>query len=205
MKSAAKSGFWIRFKRNLMMQTLGACVIFAGLWGLFHVQNPSPWLQAAQQAVRGCFVDHYDAQSVIQLIRDVGLWGDSLEYETLSQFSLPASGQIMESETGANPPEAVIILTEDGAAVRAVAEGKISAAGEDPVLGLWLELRTVDGMTAKYGFCKEVFVRQGDPVEKGQVIARTGQTGDAESPRLYFLLTKGDQFVDVNMAIEFGN
>jgi murein DD-endopeptidase MepM/ murein hydrolase activator NlpD len=174
--------------------------VFAGLWGLFHIQNPSPWLQTAQQAVRGCFTDHYDAQSVVQFIRDVGLWGDSLERETLSQFSVPASGQIMESETGVNPPEAVIILTEEDAPVRAVAEGKISAAGEDPVLGLWFELQTEDGMTAKYGYCKEVFVRQGDSVEKGQVIARAGQTGGAESPRLYFLLTKGDQFVDVNMV-----
>jgi murein DD-endopeptidase MepM/ murein hydrolase activator NlpD len=109
---------------------------------------------------------------------------------------------MMKSETDVDPPEAVIILTEDDAPVRAVAKGEISATGEDPVLGLWLELRTDDGMTAKYGYCKEILVRQGDFVDKGQMIARVGQTGGVESPRLYFLLTDGNRFVDVNMAIE---
>jgi stage IV sporulation protein FA len=198
-----KSVFGAHWKKRLLLQTFGACIVFAGLWGLFHVQNPSPWLQSAQRAVRGCFTDHYDAQSVVRFIQDVGLWGDSLEREALSRFSLPASGQITESGTETNPPEAVIILTEDGAPVRAVADGKISAAGEDPVLGLWFELQTADGMTAKYGYCKEILVRQGDLVEKGQLVARTGQTDGAEPPRLYFLLTKDGQFVDVDMALEF--
>jgi murein DD-endopeptidase MepM/ murein hydrolase activator NlpD len=111
----------------------------------------------------------------------------------------------MESEIGVNPPEAVVILTEDGAPIRAVADGEISAAGEDPVLGLWFELRTDDGMTAKYGHCKEILVRQGDSVAKGQTVAQAGQTGAAESPQLYFLLTKGDKYVDMNMLIESGN
>jgi murein DD-endopeptidase MepM/ murein hydrolase activator NlpD len=176
--------------------------VFAGLWGLFHVQSPTSWVQTAQQAVRGCFTDHYDAQSVLKFIRDVGLWGDSLEREAMSRFSAPASGRIMESEADAGPPEAVIILTEEGAPVRAVADGQISAVGEDPDLGLWLELQTENGATAKYGYCKEIFVRQGDAVAKGQEVARVGQTGGAESPQLYFLLTKGDRIVDINTLID---
>jgi murein DD-endopeptidase MepM/ murein hydrolase activator NlpD len=194
-KSSGKDFSGLR--KRLLAQTLCACVIFGLIWGLFHIQGSYAWLRTARQAVRESLTAHYDVKSVIRFVNDVGLWGDALERETLDRLSVPASGQMERTGTDTENPEAVLIFAEEGSAVRAVDDGEIRAVGEDPELGLWLELRTADGKMAKYGHCKDILVREGETVDKGQVVARVGQTGAAASPRLYFLLTQEDQAVDV--------
>jgi murein DD-endopeptidase MepM/ murein hydrolase activator NlpD len=193
--SSPKKSFGLR--KRLLVQTLCAGVIFALLWGLFHIQSRHPWLTAARQAVRENLAADYDVRTVARLINEVGLWGDTLEREALSRLSVPASGQMEPADAGMENPGAVLIFSEQGAAVRAVDAGRIQAVGEDPDLGLWLELRTEDGKTAKYGYCQDILVQEGDWVGKGQVVARVGQTGGAAFPQLYFSLTQDDQVLDV--------
>ena len=50
-------------------------------------------------------------------------------------------------------------------------------------------------MTA-YAHNRQLFVKRGDTVRRGDVIAKAGQTGSVESPQLHFELRKGATAVD---------
>ena len=41
-----------------------------------------------------------------------------------------------------------------------------------------------------------LLVKRGDPIKRGQVIAKSGQTGSVSSPQLHFEIRKGSTPVD---------
>ena len=52
-------------------------------------------------------------------------------------------------------------------------------------------LRHENGWVTAYAHNKDLFVRRGDTVKRGDVIAKAGQTGSVTSPQLHFELRKG--------------
>ena len=47
-----------------------------------------------------------------------------------------------------------------------------------------------DGWVSAYAHAKENHVKRGDKVNRGQVIATSGKSGNAKSPKLHFELRK---------------
>jgi len=47
-----------------------------------------------------------------------------------------------------------------------------------------------------YAHAKELLVKRGDQVKRGQPIARSGQTGNANAPQLHFEIRKGASPLD---------
>ena len=86
---------------------------------------------------------------------------------------------------GANHPGLDIAIAA-GSYIRAAATGRVADAGEDPVYGNFVLLEHGDEYETMYGHASELFVREGDTVERNEVIALSGSTGRSTAPHLHF-------------------
>jgi murein DD-endopeptidase len=83
-----------------------------------------------------------------------------------------------------------------GAAVRATAAGVVRRASSDGVNGRVVILDHGRGVTTLYCHNETLLVRDGEKVERGQVIARSGDTGRTTGPHLHYQLDLAGQPVD---------
>lgn len=79
--------------------------------------------------------------------------------------------------------------------VLAVQKGIVIDKGYDSRLGQFLKLRC-GSFTFIYGHLKHIYVRTGELVTGGQVIAKTGGTGDVTAEHLHFGIKKGKAYID---------
>ena len=86
--------------------------------------------------------------------------------------------------------------TPMGTPVRAVAEGIVRRASSDEINGRILVLDHGRGVTTIYCHNRELLVHDGQRVEKGQVIARSGNSGRSTGPHLHYQLDLAGQAVD---------
>ena len=112
------------------------------------------------------------------------------------KFRWPLRGAILEPfKAGTN--DGIDIAAPVGEAVHAAADGVCVAAGEEiKSYGKLVVLRHAGGYVTVYADNSELEVKQGDAVRRGEIIAKSGQTGGAPSPRLHFELRKDGQPVD---------
>lgn len=73
-----------------------------------------------------------------------------------------------------------------GTPVQAMKNGKVVFAGEQRGYGLVVILEHGPKLRTVYAHLSEISVKQGDDVHGKQVIALSGQTGDATGPHLHF-------------------
>ena len=79
-----------------------------------------------------------------------------------------------------------------GTVVKAPAPGQVSFAGQSPGYGTTLILDHGREIKTLFGHLREISVNAGDRVERGQAIARSGQTGHATGPHLHYeILVQG--------------
>jgi murein DD-endopeptidase MepM/ murein hydrolase activator NlpD len=57
-------------------------------------------------------------------------------------------------------------------------------------------IRHSNGYSTVYAHAKELLVKSGDQIKRGQVIAQSGQTGNVNAPQLHFEVRKGSTPVD---------
>lgn len=91
-----------------------------------------------------------------------------------------------------------------GSYVRASRAGRVEAAGEDPVYGLFVRLRHTDGYRSLYGHNRWLFVQDGDSVTQGEVIALSGSSGRSTAPHLHFEVTGDEGSIDPERLLEGG-
>ncbi len=80
----------------------------------------------------------------------------------------------------------VDLAGREGSDIISVAAGVVTWAGERYGYGNLVEIDHGDGLVTRYGHCKEVGVKVGQVVQKGQVIARMGSTGRSTGPHVHF-------------------
>ncbi len=86
--------------------------------------------------------------------------------------------------------------------VRAIADGTVAYVGSEvPALGGLVIVRHGGGWTSVYGHAGTLLVQRGQAVRKGQVIARSGESGYADRPELHFELRRGRTPVDPTMQL----
>ena len=83
-----------------------------------------------------------------------------------------------------------------GSDVYAIASGVVVWAGYEKDYGNLVEIRHSNGYRTRYAHNREYLVKPGDVVQKGQVIARVGQTGRASGAHLHLEVLLGDHQVD---------
>jgi LysM repeat protein len=80
----------------------------------------------------------------------------------------------------------VDLRAEQGAPIRAAAEGMVISSGWEPAYGRVVKIWHLRDLMTVYAHNLENLVKVGDWVEQGQVIATVGSTGRATAPHLHF-------------------
>ncbi|MFE7600770.1 peptidoglycan DD-metalloendopeptidase family protein [Streptomyces sp. NPDC057494] len=78
-----------------------------------------------------------------------------------------------------------------GTSVKAVAGGRVVSAGWGGAYGYQIVLRHADGRYSQYAHLSALTVREGQRVQAGQRIARSGSTGNSSGPHLHFEIRTG--------------
>lgn len=116
--------------------------------------------------------------------------------EAAPEFRWPARGRIIQ---GFKPgqSEGINIAVPEGTAVKAAEGGTVAYAGSElKGYGNLVLIRHPNGFVSAYAHNGELMVKRGDTVKRGQVIAKSGQSGNVSSPQLQFQLRKGSTPVD---------
>ncbi|MFT3986361.1 peptidoglycan DD-metalloendopeptidase family protein [Aestuariivirga sp.] len=93
--------------------------------------------------------------------------------------------------------EGINIAVPEGTSIRAADDGVVAYAGNElKGYGNLVLIRHQDGYVTAYAHAKELFVKRGDTVKRGDVIAKAGQTGSVSSPQLHFEVRKGATALD---------
>ena len=115
---------------------------------------------------------------------------------TSPEFRWPARGRIIQGfKAGGN--DGINISVPEGTSVRAAENGVVAYAGSElKGYGNLVLIRHPNGFVSAYANNGELDVKRGDTVKRGQVIAKSGQSGNVNSPQLHFELRKGSTPVD---------
>ncbi len=93
--------------------------------------------------------------------------------------------------------EGINIAVPEGTSIRAADSGVVAYAGNElKGYGNLVLIRHDSGYVTAYAHAKELFVKRGDTVKRGDVIAKAGQTGSVSSPQLHFEVRKGATALD---------
>lgn len=115
---------------------------------------------------------------------------------TEPEFRWPARGRIIQGfKAGGN--DGINISVPSGTSVRAAENGVVVYAGDGlKGYGNLVLIKHPNGFVTAYGNNEELDVKRGETVKRGQVIAKSGDTGNVNSPQLHFELRKGSTPVD---------
>jgi murein DD-endopeptidase MepM/ murein hydrolase activator NlpD len=115
---------------------------------------------------------------------------------TEPEFRWPARGRIIQGfKSGGN--DGINISVPSGTSVRAAESGTVVYSGDGlKGYGNLVLIKHPNGFVSAYGNNGELDVKRGETVKRGQVIAKSGDTGNVNSPQLHFELRKGSTPVD---------
>jgi len=74
----------------------------------------------------------------------------------------------------------------DGSDIIAVAAGVVTFAGKKSGYGNMIDINHGNGYTTRYAHAKELVVKVGDVIKKGQTVALMGSTGRSTGPHVHF-------------------
>jgi len=115
---------------------------------------------------------------------------------TTPEFRWPARGRIIEGfKAGGN--DGINIAVPAGTSVRAAESGVVVYSGDGlKGYGNLVLIKHPNGFVSAYANNGELSVKRGETVKRGQVIAKSGDTGNVNAPQLHFELRKGSTPVD---------
>jgi murein DD-endopeptidase MepM/ murein hydrolase activator NlpD len=119
---------------------------------------------------------------------------------SLPSFRWPVRGRIIAG-FGPKPNglqnDGINLAVPEGTPVKAAEDGVVAYAGNElKGYGNLVLVRHGNGFVTAYANTSEILVKRGDAVKRGQVIAKSGQTGSVTSPQLHFEIRKGATPVD---------
>jgi murein DD-endopeptidase MepM/ murein hydrolase activator NlpD len=114
-----------------------------------------------------------------------------------ADFRWPARGRVIAGYNGKGGNEGINIAVPEGTPVKAAEGGVVAYAGNElKGYGNLVLIRHPNGYVSAYAHNGELNVKRGDQVKRGQVVAKSGQSGNVNSPQLHFELRKGSTPVD---------
>ncbi|GFN22591.1 M23 family metallopeptidase [Thermanaeromonas sp. C210] len=210
-----------RFSRQLLKQTLAAGLLFLAITLVFRLEGEGAG--QLQAALRYYLRDPSSDQTwqVGQVMRNA-LWLDAFdrwvfhdfqgEQDSLPAFrpqeqrdyppmAVPVSGEIIKpygwlpAEEG-QPQQfhkGIDIKAAGDSPVRAVMDGRVIRAGEDPILVRVVEIDHGGGLVTVYGTLGKIYVRPGQTVKQGDTIA---VLASGSTVQLHFEVRENGQAVD---------
>jgi murein DD-endopeptidase MepM/ murein hydrolase activator NlpD len=118
----------------------------------------------------------------------------------LTSFRWPVRGRVIAG-FGPKPNglqnDGINLAVPEGTPIKAAQDGVVAYAGNElKGYGNLVLVRHSNGYVTAYAHASELLVKRGDQVKRGQVIARSGETGNVTSPQLHFEIRKGANPVD---------
>jgi len=93
------------------------------------------------------------------------------------------------------------LAAPEGTPVESSAPGLVVQAGPRPGYGLAVEIDHGLGITTLYAHASEILVQAGQRVERGEAVARVGETGRSTGPHLHFEVRTQGTPVDPRRAL----
>jgi len=122
------------------------------------------------------------------------------ETSSLPKFRWPANGRVISAfgpMTNGQQNDGINIAVPENTPVKAAEDGTVAYAGNElKGYGNLILVRHPNGYVTAYAHAKELLVKRGDQVKRGQMIARSGQSGNVNAPQLHFEIRKGSSPVD---------
>jgi murein DD-endopeptidase MepM/ murein hydrolase activator NlpD len=120
--------------------------------------------------------------------------------EAAGTFRWPVRGRVIAG-FGPKPNglqnDGINLAVPEGTSIKAADDGVVAYAGNElKGYGNLVLVRHANGFVTAYAHASEIMVKRGDTVKRGQVIAKSGQTGNVTSPQLHFEIRKGATPVD---------
>ncbi len=117
-----------------------------------------------------------------------------------SGFRWPVRGRII-SGFGKKPNgernDGIDLAVPEGTEVKAAESGVVIYAGNElKSYGNLVLVKHENGWVSAYAHNKELLVKRGDKVQRGQVISKAGRSGGVDTPQVHFELRKGATPVD---------
>src|SRR5712664_410380 len=118
----------------------------------------------------------------------------------LPTFRWPVRGKVITSygaKTNGKSNDGINLAVPEGTPVKAAEDGVVAYSGNElKGYGNLVLVRHSNGYVTAYAHASEVLVKRGDTIKRGQVIAKSGQSGEVGSPQLHFEIRKGSSPVD---------
>jgi murein DD-endopeptidase MepM/ murein hydrolase activator NlpD len=120
--------------------------------------------------------------------------------ESAPSLRWPVHGRVIAafgSKSNGQANDGIDVAVPENTPVKAADDGVVAYAGNElKGYGNLVLVRHPSGYVTAYAHAKELLVKKGDPIKRGQVIAKSGQTGNVEVPELHFEVRKGTAPID---------
>jgi len=118
----------------------------------------------------------------------------------MPKFRWPVNGRVITA-FGPRPSGAkndgINVAVPENTPIKAADDGVVAYAGNElKTYGNLVLVRHPNGYVTAYAHASEILVKRDEPVKRGQIIAKTGHTGNVTSPQLHFEVRKGSTPVD---------
>jgi murein DD-endopeptidase MepM/ murein hydrolase activator NlpD len=115
-------------------------------------------------------------------------------------FRWPVHGRVIAAfgaKSNGQQNDGIDVAVPENTPIKAAEDGVVAYAGSElKGYGNLVLVRHPNGYVTAYAHAKELLVKKGDPVKRGQVIGKSGQSGNVEAPELHFEVRKGTAPID---------
>jgi murein DD-endopeptidase MepM/ murein hydrolase activator NlpD len=120
--------------------------------------------------------------------------------DTTPGFRWPARGRVIAGfgpKPNGQQNDGIDVAVPENTPIKAAEDGVVAYAGSElKGYGNLVLVKHPNGYVTAYAHAKELLVKRGDPIKRGEVIAKSGQTGNVDVPELHFEVRKGTVPVD---------
>ncbi|HEY2231626.1 MAG TPA: M23 family metallopeptidase [Xanthobacteraceae bacterium] len=120
--------------------------------------------------------------------------------EAALKFDWPVRGQVVAgfgSRINGQQNHGIDVAVPEDTSIKAAEAGVVVYSGNQlKSFGNLLLVRHPNGYVTVYAHAKELLVKAGDEIKRGQIIAKAGRTGDADRPEVHFEIRKASTPVD---------
>src|SRR6186713_102166 len=118
----------------------------------------------------------------------------------LPTFRWPVRGKVITTygaKTNGKSNDGINLAVPEGTPVKAAEDGVVAYSGNElKGYGNLVLVRHSNGYVTAYAHASELMVKRGETIKRGQVIGKSGQSGEVASPQLHFEIRQGSTPVD---------
>ena len=156
--------------------------------------QPQPQPQTQNREVR--VVAPNPALQESPLVKQVSIEPDQPPAERLtSSFRWPVTGRVVSDfgrKADGTHNDGINIAVPEGTPIKAAENGVVVYAGDEiKGYGNLILIRHADDYVTAYAHAKDILVKRGDTVTRGQDIGTAGSTGSVNAPQVHFEIRKG--------------